>query len=102
MSTIEQPVEPTVESRAKQLQIPGFEGHTVDTVKVSFSGTVALNKHDPDVVELFRRMKLGKRVDLHISGVVAGHSFAHKVSDEDGVEVTSQRKLTVDTVEVGG
>jgi hypothetical protein len=91
----------TEQAPEKQLQIPGFEGHTIDTVKVAFSGTVELNKHDPDVVELFRRMKLGKRVDLAISGVVAGHSFAHRVSDEDGVEVTSQRKLSVDTIEVG-
>lgn len=85
----------------RQLRIEGFEGHTVDVVRVTFGGSVELNRNDPDAVALFKQLKLGKRVDLTISGRVKGRGFTIEAAPEDAENVVTGAKLTVDTIELG-
>jgi hypothetical protein len=54
-----------------------------DQLEVSFSGTVPLDRTNPEHVFLLNSLRLGRSLDLSVSGVVTARPIRAKL-DEDG------------------
>ena len=70
------------------LPIPTVDGLKADKLRVSISGTVELDRTDPDDLAWFEAFKLGRDVNLELIATCTGkpQSFA---PSEDGPGVTS-------------
>lgn len=87
------------EAGPEALSLPKIDGQTIDRIDVNFSGSIRLDRSDPADVALFRRLALGKEIDLRVVGVAAGKDG--RISyDEDGYpgETTARAKLKITTL----
>lgn len=87
------------EAAPEALSLPRIDGQSIDRIDVNFSGSIRLDRSDPADVALFKRLALGKEVDLRVVGVAAGKD-ARISYDEDGYpgETTARAKVKVTTL----
>lgn len=78
------------EEDTRQLRLPMFEGYKLDIIEVGFSGSVTLDLQDPNDLAFFQELRLGRAVDMHVSGVVTRrpHALSH---DPQGRSVVKSR-----------
>lgn len=78
------------------------DNRNVDKIAVAFSGTVMLDRNNPDHVDVIRQAKIGAEMNMAIAGVDgtwAGHADVAKMTDDGYVEeVTRTVKLKVTDV----
>jgi hypothetical protein len=72
---------------------PVLDGQASDVLQIAFSGGVKLEASDEDAQALFTSLRLGKWVDLRVSGFVAGKAGGY-AENKDG-ESTVTGKATV-------
>ncbi len=82
------------------LQLAKVDGQGIDKIKIGFSGSVTLDRSDPEDVALFRRLSLGRSVTLRVEGTVANTSTGWSDKESGDEEVVSERKIKVTTVYV--
>lgn len=87
------------EAAPEALSLPQIDGQGIDRIDVNFSGSIRLDRSDPADVALFKRLALGKEVDLRVVGIAAGKD-ARISYDEDGYpgETTARAKVKVTTL----
>jgi hypothetical protein len=79
---------------------PKVDGHTIDTLQVSFGGGVDLNPSITVDREFFKGLKLGARLTLQIECEVTAKGPKLK-RDKDGVaEVIDTARLTIDSFDI--
>lgn len=85
------------------LRIPKVDGKKVDKISVRFSGTVELDRLNPEHVAFFRdTLKLGKEIDLaDLSGVVQ-QKPPRQVATKDGYAGDVKQTAVVKIHTIGG
>lgn len=81
------------------LSIHKVDGHQIDRIALTFSGTVFLERGDAEDVALYNRLKLGRDVTLQVEAKTSG-SGAKGATDKDGDldVVVGEKKLKVHSV----
>lgn len=70
-------------------------------IKLSFSGSIELDRTDATDVEFFNKLKSGKPASLAVAAHVAGARTRHRRDSEGGVDAVVQTKsLIVTDVEI--
>lgn len=98
----EKAFDPSVYDNPK-LRLPDVDGKKVDKIQVRFSGTVELDRLNPDHVAFFRdALRLGKEVDLgRLSGVVQ-QKPPRQVANKDGYAGDVRQTAVVKIHTIGG
>jgi hypothetical protein len=80
----------------EQLALPMIDGRGIDLMEISVTGTVKLDRGDPNDVALIRRLTAGKTVPLKIEAFVSG-TGANVSRDDSGYadKTTLKKTLTV-------
>lgn len=82
-----------------ELALQKIDGEGVDDIVVKFSGSVTLNRTDPEDVALMRAMKGGGDVSLMIEGRCAKKAWSFSDDGDGGVkEVRLEHAVNVHTV----
>lgn len=85
----------------EQLALPMIDGKAIDKIRVSFSGSVMLDRHDPADVELYRKLVLGEDVTIQAECKVGGKLTSFTTNKEGDLDsVVGDAKLKVHTVYV--
>ena len=80
-----------------QLELPGFEGHTVERLAVAWSGTIRLKPTNAAHVALMSELTLGRSVPFTIGGVEFTATVRQRVAKQLGASsMLSTSKLDVD------
>lgn len=83
----------------EDLQIAKIDGQTVDKIKVSFSGSVMLDRADPADVALYNRLMLGQECELRVAGKVSGTGGGYTTSKGGELDaIIGEKKINVSTV----
>lgn len=69
-----------------------------DKITITFSGSVSFDGGDPDGEELFKKLQLGREVDLQVSGVVASVSGRYARSRDDDETITGVASIKLDSL----
>jgi hypothetical protein len=77
---------------------PVLDGQSTDTIQIALGGGIKLEASDEDAQALFTALRLGRWVDLRVSGFVASKHGSYK-EDKDG-ESQVAGKVTVKAVDV--
>lgn len=86
-----------------ELKLDYIDGKPVDRIVVRFAGSVELDRHNRESVELFRRFQLGHRIDFNqmppLSAVVK-QKPSRQVTDASGTigDVVTTAVLSIDTI----
>lgn len=81
------------------LQLPMVDGQGIDKIGIKISGTIKLDRSKPDDVALFRRLQLGKKIDLKLGGRVAGVSTKGATDSDDNLsDVVGAKIINIDTI----
>ena len=87
--------------QAPGLRIDQVDGQEVDKIKIKFSGSVSLDRTKANDVSLFNRIRLGKEVELRVSGKGARVGTGYTTSKGGDLEaVVGEREVRIDTVYV--
>lgn len=80
----------------EQLALPMIDGRGIDLLEVALTGTVKLDRSDPNDVALIRKLAAGKTVPLKVDVFVSG-SGANVSRDDNGYadKTTLKKTLTV-------
>jgi hypothetical protein len=90
---------PVASPTARQLTLPTFDGLTVDTWELAFSGKVALDQDFESDSAFIARCKLGQRVRITVEGTIVARPFALRVGGaETDDAVAAGAKLRVESV----
>lgn len=82
-----------------ELAIPKVDGQGIDKIRVAFTGSVMLDRSDPRDVALFRKLKLGKEVELRVAGKIAKTATGWTTNREGDLDaVVGERTCKIDTV----
>lgn len=85
----------------EQLALPLIDGKAIDKLRVSVSGSIMLDRHDPADVELFRKLRLGEDVTLQVEAKVGGKLTSFTTNKDGDLDaVVGDAKLKVHTVYV--
>lgn len=83
-----------------KLRLPYVDEKPVDKISIRFSGTVDLDRMNPDHVELYRRFTLGHKIVLgDVAGIVLNKP-SRQVRDKEGYvsDVAQTAVLSVESV----
>lgn len=87
--------------QAPELRIDQVDGQEVDKIAIKFTGRVTLDRTDPQDVALFNRIRLGRDVELRVSGRGARVGTGYTTSKGGDLEaVVGEREIRIDTVYV--
>jgi hypothetical protein len=88
-----------------RLRLDYVDGKPVDKINVRFAGTIELTRSNPDHVELFRKLILGKEIDLAellpLTGRVTNRQNRQRLSP-DGYVTDLVQTAVVTVTDVGG
>jgi hypothetical protein len=88
-----------------RLRLDYVDGKRIDEISIRFSGTVKLTRNNPDHVELYRRLALGKDVDFTdmppLAGIVTNKP-SRQVRDANGYVADVHQTAVVTITDVGG
>lgn len=83
----------------EDLAISKVDGNQIDRIKISFSGSIMLNRSDPADVALFNRLKLNQELELRCAGKVSGLATGYTTSKDGDLDaVVSSKTVKVETV----
>jgi hypothetical protein len=83
----------------EDLAIPKVDGKQIDKIRVSFGGSVLLDRSAPADVALFNRLTLGHDVELRVSGKVGKSSTGFTTNREGDLDaIVGDRALRIDSV----
>jgi hypothetical protein len=96
----DQPIEGTASGpnpdTGKMFEIPRAKVTIDETdpnvLKLSFSGTVELDRASPDQVAFYNNLKAGREADLKVTVYVAGPQNTHRRDSEGNVDAVVQTK----------
>lgn len=81
------------------LALKPIDGQTIDRIALKFAGTVLLDRSDEADVALWKKLALGKRVDLRVEGLVAAFQGKGATDREGDLDVIVGTKgVKVETV----
>ena len=81
------------------LQLPTVDGQGIDKIELKFGGTLKLDRSKPDNVALYKRLQLGKSIDLKLGGRVAGVSTKGSTYSDDNLsDVVGAKIINIDTI----
>jgi hypothetical protein len=81
------------------LQLPMVDGQGIDKIALKFSGTIRLDRSKPDDVALFRRLKLGKDIDVKLEGKVVGSNTTGATNKDGDLDVVvGSKTLDIHTI----
>lgn len=87
--------------QAPELRIDRVDGQEVDRIALKFSGRVTLDRTNPADVQLFNRIRLGREVELRVSGKGARVGTGYTTSKGGDLEaVVGEREIRIDSVYV--
>jgi hypothetical protein len=88
-----------------RLRLDYIDGKRIDEISIRFAGTVKLTRGNPDHVELYRRLALGKEIDFAdmppLSGIVTNKP-SRQVRDANGYVADVHQTAVVTITDVGG
>lgn len=88
-----------------RLRLDYVDGKRIDEISIRFSGTVKLTRTNPEHVELYRRLALGKEVDFAdmppLAGIVTNKP-SRQVRDGNGYVSDVHQTAVVTITDVGG
>ena len=64
-------------------------------LKLSFSGSIELDRTDASDVELYNQLRAGQSAELHVTAHVAGAKTTHRRDSEGDVDAVVQTKSLV-------
>lgn len=83
------------------LRIAKVDDHQIDKIRVEFSGSVMLDRKNPDDVKLFNSLALGKPCEMRVGGTVAKKATGYTTGKEGDLDaVVGASTIKVDTVYV--
>lgn len=83
-----------------RLKLESKDGRRIDEIVVSFNGSIMLRRHNPDDVDLWKRLKMGAEVEFTVSGRVVGDALLLKPATETRPErLSGKRTLGVHSFE---
>lgn len=81
------------------LRLPKVDGEHVDKIALKFSGTIFLDRKNPQDVDLIRKMRLGRDVTLQVEGRCQGRGYEYATNKEGDLDVVIQaNRVKVETV----
>lgn len=94
MEAVADPPEVAEETKAPQLELPGFEGHRVNELRVNFSGNTLVTSG-----EVADALELDGEVELIVKGRVV--SATHRAArDAGGTKVAKSAAVFIESVEL--
>lgn len=83
----------------EDLQIPKVDGQSIDRIAIKFSGTVFIDRSDPNDVALYNKLVLQRDVTLMVEGRCSG-TGAKGATDRDGEldVIVGEKSVRVTTV----
>lgn len=82
-----------------KLKIDQVDDHEIQKIKVSVSGSVILDRTNPDHVAFYNALKLGKQANVVCSGRVGGVAAKGSTNREGNLDVVmGEKSIIVDTV----
>lgn len=85
----------------EELALPKVDDQTIDRISVKLTGEIMLDRSDPADVALFRKLKLGKEVELRLAGKVTGSGGRGNTNRDGDLDVVVGTKtIKADTVYV--
>lgn len=77
---------PAADYTDPKLALDSVDGESIDKIAVAFSGRVLLDRSSAADVDLYRRLLLGKDVDLRVSGKVSGTGAGYTTNREGDLD----------------
>jgi hypothetical protein len=71
-----------------QLAIPGMDGYKADSMALSFSGAVPLDRTSADDLEFVNGLKLGQQIELKVLATVTKKGFSLTAGKDDNPDST--------------
>lgn len=85
----------------EELALPKVDGHGIDRIAVGFSGRIMLDRSDKHDVALYRKLELGKEVELRVAGRVSGTGAKGATNKEGDLDViVGEKTISIGTVYV--
>ena len=88
-----------------RLAIDTVDGHKVDKISIRLSGSVELDRTNPEHVELFNRLKIGADVDFDKMPELAGYVSSkppRAVRSGDGYRADVAQTCVITITDIGG
>lgn len=70
-----------------RLNLENGDGRRIDDIAIGFTGTIVLNRRDPDDVAFYRDLQLGKTVEFNFAGSVSGDAETIKPATDKSPEL---------------
>lgn len=77
---------------------PRIDGQGADELVIAFSGSVKFPADDADGIALFKDLRLGKWVDLHVSGHVAARQGSYKEKADGETVIAGKSTIRIDSL----
>jgi len=89
------------EYEREDLAIDKVDGNAIDRIRITFSGTVSLDRSEPNDVALYNRLRLGREVTLKVEGRASGTGAKEATGRDGDLDViVGLKTVTVTTVYV--
>lgn len=93
----------TNEYRDPALALPQIDGHDIDRIAIKFSGEIMLDRSDKDHVALWRRIRLGQKIELWVEAKGLGYEGKGATNKDGELDViVAKRSVSVQHVRVLG
>lgn len=87
----------------EDLALPKVDGHPIDRISVAFNGEIMLDRSNPDHVQLWRRLLIGKEVELWVTAKGKGVASTGATNREGDLDViVGKRTVAITTVRILG
>jgi hypothetical protein len=87
------------------LKLDHVDGHKIDKISVRFSGSVDLDRNNPEHVSLFRRFAIGADVDFQDMPPLSGYVSSkppRSVRSGDGYRADVAQAAVITITDIGG
>lgn len=82
-----------------ELRISKVDGQGIDKIRVAFTGSVMLDRSNPQDVALFNKLILGREVELRCAGSISKTSTGWTTNREGDLDsIVGERTVKVETV----
>lgn len=95
---VQEPPEGMAFDRDIYIEVPVIDGHTVDEIAISFSGTIKYDANDEYGKSLLSALRLGKPVELRVGGFVNRKPSGYRLDKDGEPTVTGAAGVKIETV----
>lgn len=93
----------TDDYRDPTLALPQIDGHDIDRIAIKFGGEIMLDRSDPAHVALWRRVKLGQKIEMWVEAKGLGYEGKGATNKDGELDViVAKRSVSVQHVRVLG